>query len=62
MGSMDRVSTDENPCRLEGLPDDVEEALLDDALGREVLGEAADRGDLAGLRGGTRAHAGKSLR
>ena len=32
--------------QLEGLADDVEEVLLDDALGREVLGEAADRGDL----------------
>ena len=34
--------------QLERLADDIEEVLLDDPLGGEVLGEAADRGDLGG--------------
>ena len=39
------------PVQLEGLADDVEEVLLDDPLGGQVLGETADRGDLVRSRG-----------
>jgi hypothetical protein len=59
---LDRPRLDRGEAvQLERLADDVEETLLDDALGREVLREAADGQDLGGL-GLRGAHAGKPLR